>query len=138
MVGRLQGTCGGIGGEATTVIIMIVFRAPLRPNRLTTTFNVSNGCRLIILCPCVILQDTEKSSDRETVHGDSGREQAEQQSGERTAIRALQVHTSQRRDTQQRRGDRRDDCTRTQTQENESTVNSVQSTDAETAGTREN
>lgn len=68
MVGRLQGTCGGIGGEATTVIIMIVFRAPLRPNRLTTTFNVSNGCRLIILCPCVILQDTETQYNETISH----------------------------------------------------------------------
>ena len=63
MVGRLQGTCGGIGGEATTVIIIrrIDFRAPLgpnRPNRLTNYIDVSTGCRLIILCPCVITEGT--------------------------------------------------------------------------------
>ena len=58
MVGRLQGTCGGIGGEATTVIIIrrIDFRAPLGPNRLTNYIDVSTGCRLIILCPCVITE----------------------------------------------------------------------------------
>jgi len=34
MVGRLQGTRGETGGEATTVIIIIDFRAPLLANTM--------------------------------------------------------------------------------------------------------
>ena len=53
MVGRLQGTCGEIGGEATTVIMIMRLIFGLRWDLLLTTFMLFTSCCGSLYCVSV-------------------------------------------------------------------------------------